>query len=887
MNIKYSFPNTEKEIEISQTKREKASSIYRIKLDNIVLGIYDEDRELMEFLEFYGSKLADSESSFDFAKRIIDSGFDVESIEYNNRNIANVRAIDTYSMFERLVSLADDVPSENSVNVTAYDNEYYYDSFYNDRKKEHTFAVGEQGKGRVATYTYNEDEGKINTQLSEKIKKGQLGEQDFIPLHISNQAHVAFEDHIYKVERNREMMEQERIKGAKEKKRLMDTFRRGLDRITDWVKEKKHKIEDNFYESQIDRLKEKTWEKERAFEERKSRRGDKKARSKGFSKTRKREYVDVEFSKNGDTPVINITRNRNGLVESLTVEYDGKELSHDSEFYKKLMNTRTPADVMEVLHEQQLDVKRLDVSLTSNMPEIVAPMTTVLKDNLAHYGFDGVANIEVTAKTKDVELTSTMNLHNGQIKKWDLNELDKKTEQKAFLVIGEDGYVKNEENVKNSVALNEASKYAFLYSKNNIQREEKTQNEEYRMNGKDSKEPEKDSKESKKEEPDTQKAENDVSQEAEKEQEAGKENKDNSSPDVSSSDTEDKADEGKSEKNPAKSMDIDTLVSKFESSFYNEFRNLDKAEYFKDMCEKYNVTPHITQHPEKLGISSTMKGLGMTKAKIMAQMLNDDSYYKEILTDTEFTPKDIIKNLEKWQTEDKTDPYTRLLASASTYDMVDSYCRENVKAPKEHNMEINLELLKSNKEKAFEILKEKYEVNENNELMIDGGYFAANVNNIAKLEVARDIESFTRSVTNEPEVKFSDDIGNYFKEEVIDIISSENTVLARNGVDEFLEKKGVYTFEDTSGSVRTFTQHEIEEFASGKFEKYDKMHPTLFGGDKEERSSENAVEDVMFGFDENSFNEDSFTDEDMAEALEMERQENKNNAAYRDDTPDV
>ena len=881
MNIKYSFPNTEKEIELSQTKREKASSIYRIKLDNIVLGIYDEDRELMEFLESYGSTLADSESSFDFAKRIIDSGFDVESIEYNNRNIANVKAIDTYSMFERLVLLADDVLSENSVNVTAYDNEYYYDSFYNDRKKEHTFAVGEQGKGRVATYTYNEDEEKINTQLSERIKKGQIGEKDFMSLHLSNQAHVAFEDHIYKVERNREMMEQERRKGAKEKKRLMDTFRRGLDRITDWAKEKKHKIEDNFYESQINRLKEKTWEKERAFEERKSRRGDKKARSKGFSKTRKREYVDVEFSKNGENPVINITRNRNGLVESLTVEYDGKELSHDSEFYKKLMATRTPADVMEVLHEQQLDVKRLDVSLTSNMPEIVAPMTTVLKDNLAHYGFDGVANIEVTAKTKDVELTSTMNLQNGQIKNWDLNELDKKTEQKAFLVIGEDGYVKNEENVKNSVALNEASKYAFLYSKNNIQREEKTQHEEYRMNGKDNKEPEKDSKESKKEEPDTQKAENDVSQESKKE------NKDSGSPDMSSSDTEDKADEGKSDKKPAKPIDIDTLVSNFESSFYNEFRNLDKPEYFKDMCEKYNVIPHITQHPEKLGISSTMKGLGMTKAKIMEQMLKDDSYYKEILADTEFSPKDIIKNMEKRQTEDKTDPYTRLLASASTYDMVDSYCRENVKAPKEHNMEINLELLKSNKEKAFELLKEKYEVNGNNEFMVDGGYFAANVNNIAKLEVARDVESFTKSVTYEPDVKFSDDAGNYFKEEVINIISSENMVSARNSVDEFLEKKGVYTFEDTSGSVRTFTPHEIEEFASEKFEKYDKLHPTLFGGEKSEHSNKDSVEDVMFGFDENSFNEDSFTDEDMAEALEMEKQENKNNAAYRDDTPDV
>ena len=257
------------------------------------------------------------------------------------------------------------------------------------------------------------------------------------------------------------------------------------------------------------------------------------------------------------------------------------------------------------------------------------------------------------------------------------------------------------------------------------------------------------------------------------------------------------------------------------------------------------------------------------------------------MEETEFSPKDIIKNMEKRQTEDKTDPYTRLLASASTYDMVDSYCRENVKAPKEHNMEINLELLKSNKEKAFELLKEKYEVNGNNEFMVDGGYFAANVNNIAKLEVARDVESFTKSVTYEPDVKFSDDAGNYFKEEVINIISSENMVSARNSVDEFLEKKGVYTFEDTSGSVRTFTQHEIEEFASEKFEKYDKLHPTLFGGEKSEHSNKDSVEDVMFGFDENSFDENSFTDEDMAEALAMEMQENKNKTAYRDDTPDV
>ena len=56
---------------------------------------------------------------------------------------------------------------------------------------------------------------------------------------------------------------------------------------------------------------------------------------------------------------------------------------------------------------------------------------------------------------------------------------------------------------------------------------------------------------------------------------------------------------------------------------------------------------------------------------------------------------------------------------------------------------------------------------------------------------------------------------------------------------------------------------------------------------KKSAPKKDSVEDVMFGFDENSFDENSFTDEDMAEALEMEKQENKNNAAYRDDTPDV
>ena len=92
---------------------------------------------------------------------------------------------------------------------------------------------------------------------------------------------------------------------------------------------------------------------------------------------------------------MNITRNKNGIVEKLSVEYDGKTVGKDTDLYKALLNTKSPADVMNVLQENKLNVDKIDISIDSNIPELAAPMVNVLRNNLIFYGYDGKASINV------------------------------------------------------------------------------------------------------------------------------------------------------------------------------------------------------------------------------------------------------------------------------------------------------------------------------------------------------------------------------------------------------------------------------------------------------------------------------------------------------------
>ena len=92
---------------------------------------------------------------------------------------------------------------------------------------------------------------------------------------------------------------------------------------------------------------------------------------------------------------------------------------------------------MGVLHEADLEITKIDVSLESVMPEIIAPMTTALKDNLGHYGFNEDATINVIGEDEDIKLGSRMMLENNGIKQWDFSGHITKMVENLILVLME------------------------------------------------------------------------------------------------------------------------------------------------------------------------------------------------------------------------------------------------------------------------------------------------------------------------------------------------------------------------------------------------------------------------------------------------------------------
>ena len=121
---------------------------------------------------------------------------------------------------------------------------------------------------------------------------------------------------------------------------------------------------------------------------------------------------------------------------------------------------------MGVLHEADLEITKIDVSLESVMPEIIAPMTTALKDNLGHYGFNEDATINVIGEDEDIKLESRMMLENNGIKQWDFSGHIIKNGWKFNISLDGKGNIL-EKNISNDSATIEKNvKYIMLYSRN-------------------------------------------------------------------------------------------------------------------------------------------------------------------------------------------------------------------------------------------------------------------------------------------------------------------------------------------------------------------------------------------------------------------------------------
>ena len=218
----------------------------------------------------------------------------------------------------------------------------------------------------------------------------------------------------------------------KNSKSILDFFSKGFDKLSNWIKNREKAI-------------------------------DKKEFINKF------ESFDVEFSRNDKgIPVVNTTHNKNGVIEKFYVEYVEKSLSEKEDLHEKILKAKYkyPAEIMGVLHEADLEITKIDVSLESVMPEIIAPMTTALKDNLGHYGFNEDATINVIGEDEDIKLGSRMMLENNGIKQWDFSGHIIKNGGKFNISLDGKGNIL-EKNISNDSATIEKNvKYIMLYSRN-------------------------------------------------------------------------------------------------------------------------------------------------------------------------------------------------------------------------------------------------------------------------------------------------------------------------------------------------------------------------------------------------------------------------------------
>lgn len=475
MKVTYSYNNPERNLKVIQTDHLKLQNMWCIKFDNSLLWIKDEANDLRNFIEEYGYKIGQDEeknSSYDFAKFFIDSGFNIEKIHINGTD--DIDLMEHYEEFERLIELSGELTSVSPdirYRIGNEGNRYYFNSVNENMENPRLFIERDETVLAECIYDKNAEDKdkKIKFNLNASVIDNEDVNFASDMISVTGYARNAFENHVINLERNKKVLEEEKLYGESRRKSLMRNFTRTLDKISVWAKNKKYSMEDNYFETQIEKLKNRTLEKEKDYENLKKRRGSRKADKEGLTKRNTRNTVDVEFSKNDGVPVINIIRNKNGIVEKLSVEYDGKTIGKETDLYKALLNTKSPADVMSVLQENKLNVDKIDISIDSNIPELAAPMVNVLRNNLIFYGYDGKASINVAGKDNSRELESNIVFENKIMKQWDFSEKDLKNNTKSNLSIDGTGKILTND-IANDSVIKDCATYIYSAAKVDMQR---------------------------------------------------------------------------------------------------------------------------------------------------------------------------------------------------------------------------------------------------------------------------------------------------------------------------------------------------------------------------------------------------------------------------------
>ena len=798
MDVRYSYENPERNIILHQNSNMKIKNEWLVKIDGVNIKIKDDEKELREFIEDYGHKIGfnnEITSPYEKLKFFMDSGFDIQDVYVFKKDFD---LSDTYEEFEDILELSSEVPDLSlQVHYVLGEKPYYHlESIKEDDRD--VFQIRKKDD-IITRCKYLRDEPDPDKKIEFTINPDILNKEslnfasDLVT--VSGYARNAFENHVINLERNRKIVEEEKEHSESRRRSLMRSFTRSLDKVSEWAKNKKYEIEDSFLEKQIEKLKNKVLEKEQAYDRVKKRRGDRKADKEGLTKRSARHTVDVEFSNNNGIPIINIVRNKNGIVEKLSIEYDGKTLKEENSLYKALLETKSPADVMEVLHKNRLGVEKVDISIDSNIPELAAPMVNVLKNNLIFYGYEGKASINVAGKDNNRELESNIVFENKMMKQWDFSEKDLKNNTKSNLSIDGTGKILTNDIANDSIIKN-TKDYIYNITKvtGNIENPEP-----------DKKEPvQEDVQEDVLEK--TIDVDNDfptaeeIKEYYEKEAEFQKEERNEKSDKKDFYSYEDMTDEQKQ-----------YIIKIFDDKCSKVIDNSLFRENFDSLCETYNIYPVHSSNSESLGLSNSFQQ-SVFAYEMFHKGQGFDSIAKKCKTNPEIVRQVIMESDKYKEYEKAKDMYNELTDLVKDYASSINYEREF-----EHSI--------NRYEKKDEKLSEIYT---GNDIQISNDSYVKNSSvNRAKIEALSSLDE-TFKEYKKP-VEYSGKYGDNDEQvkTLTEMFNEMKNLEINRRIENFKNESPVLSFETVSGVTERVEPETAKFIRDEIYKKYDEIHSKL------------------------------------------------------------
>ena len=814
MDIKYSYENPERSIILHQSSSMKLKNEWLVKIDGVNIKIKDDEKELREFIEDYGYKIGEDKitSPYEKLKFFMDSGFDIQDLYVFKKDFD---LTDTYEEFEDILELSSEVPDLSmQVHYVLGEKPYYHlESIKEDDKD--VFQIRKKDD-IITRCRYVRDEPDPDKKIEFNINTDILSKEDvnFASdlVSVSGYARNAFENHVINLERNRKIVEEEKEHGKSRYKSLMRSFTRSLDKVSEWARNKKYAIEDGFFEKQIEKLKNKTLEKEQAYERVKRRRGERKADKEGLTKRSTRHTVDVEFSNNGGIPVINIVRNKNGIVEKLSIEYDGKTLKEESGLYKALLETKSPADVMEVLHNNKLGVEKVDISIDSNIPELAAPMVNVLKNNLIFYGYEGKASINVAGKDNNRELESNIVFENKVMRQWDFSEKDLKNNKESNLSIDGDGkIIKND--VSNDSIIKNTADYIYNIAKvtGNIENPEP-----------DKKEPvQEDVQEDVSEKninvdndfPTAEEIKKYLEKEAEFQNEVRNEKPDKK--DFYS--YEDMTEEQKQ-----------YIVNLFDDKCHKVVDNSLFRENYDSLCESYGIYPVHSNNSKSLGLTGSFQQ-SVFSYEMFHTGQGFDSIAEKCKTNPEIVRQVIMKSDKYKEYEKAKDVYNELSSMVKDYTLSINYDRDFERSVYKY-------------EKMDEKLSEIYT---GNDIKISNDSYVKNSSvNRAKIEALSSLDEMFNEYKKSSEYSGKYNANEEQKKTLTEMFNEMKNLAIDKQMDKFKNESPSLSFDTVSGVIERVEPDVAKSLRDEIYKKYDEIHPKLINNDKDINGDEKQLEET-------------------------------------------